>query len=91
MQDLLLYVVRKQIEIHDLRQSGTAYVSNACQFGLVDDLPTLDQMIETDGEGHHLGNARYAAWRGLLWLRSSFDDRLGASLTGLEIQLVFGG
>lgn len=63
---------------------------NAGKLGLVRDLAGFDEMVEADGEGHHLGDARQSAWRGLLWLGSGFHDGLGGSLAGLEFQFVRG-
>jgi hypothetical protein len=63
-------------------------VTNAGKFGLIGDLASLDEVVQSDGECHHLCNAGQAAGCGLLGLRSGFDDSLGRSLAGLEIKLV---
>ena len=58
-------------------KSCAADMANSGKLSEVGNLPALDQMVEADGEGHHLSDARYVNRRWLLGLRPGFDDSLG--------------
>lgn len=90
-KDFFLDIWCQQVQIHDLRQSGTTDMADSGKLSLVGNLAALDQVIKANGQSHHLGDAGYAARRGLLWLRSGLDDGLGGTLAGFELQLVRGG
>ena len=90
-QDRFLDVWCEQVQIHDLGKTSTTDMADSGKLSLVGNLAALDQVVEADGEGHHFGDARYAAWRRGLGLRSGFDDGLGSALAGLEFQFVCGG
>lgn len=69
VEDRFLDVRGELGEVDDLRYAGSGDASGAGDLGLVFDLAGCEEMFESDGQRHQLGDVRkFGRCAGLLWL-----------------------
>lgn len=86
-EDLLLFFRGKQVQVHDLGKICMTYMTDSSELRQIGDLAGSDEVIESDREGHHLGDARHRSGEGC----SGLHDCLGGLLARLELQFVRSG